>query len=143
MTEPNQPELTTKDRARLKRLLAVIEMLLSTRSMTLTQATTLLQAMINEGSSLTTLAERCDVSKTVTSRHIQDLGQRNRRKEPEGPDLLRSTRFANDDRRIRRVLLTERGADLGRKIIAIMKGKPDRTASAQIIDVFPQKPKLP
>jgi DNA-binding MarR family transcriptional regulator len=88
--------------------------------MTLQLAITYLQVTFEEGLTVSTLAARCNVSNTVMSRHLRDLGSVNRHRRT-GLELVALTQRAYGDRREYRVILTQRGAMVARQMIAALR----------------------
>jgi DNA-binding MarR family transcriptional regulator len=68
-----------------------------------------------DGLTVSELARRCDVRKTVASRYLSDLGLVDRHGRP-GLGLITMVQRVYGDRRQRHVHLTERGADIARQI---------------------------
>lgn len=124
MPEPEAEWLSPRDRVRLARFRQVIKFLLSMYgTMTTTQAITFVQVAMSEGElTVSGLAAVCGVGSTTISKHLRDLGARNRRGEP-SLGLITTMQRPYDDRRQHRVILTDRGVAVARMIVAIMKGQ--------------------
>ncbi len=84
------------------------------------QIRTFLRVACEEGLTVSDLAKRCGVKPCVISRHLRDLGTINRHHEP-SLGLITVIQCAHGDRRQRHVILTEHGAAIARKMIAILK----------------------
>jgi DNA-binding MarR family transcriptional regulator len=77
--------------------------------------TAFLQICIEEGLSVDEYAKRAELPQSTMSRHLLDLGDRNRKMEP-GLGLITS-RFNRFDHRKREYMLTERGRALRDKLV--------------------------
>ena len=90
------------------------------RTISLQLTFTFLQVAAEPGLTVTALAHRCGVGQTVMSRHLQDLGNINRRNKA-GLGLVAVTQRVYGDRRERYVVLTHRGAAVARQMIAAIR----------------------
>lgn len=119
----NDRPISTRERTASRRLAnALGELRLIHRTMPLQLARTYLHVTLEEGLTVTALAARCGVDVSVMSRHLQDLGNVNRHRK-RGLELVSLTQMIHGDRREHRVILTERGAALARRMIAHLKPK--------------------
>lgn len=103
---------------RMKRALEPMGSVHGTISLQLTY--TFLAVALNEGITVSALATRCRVSNTVMSRHLRDLGNINRHRKT-GLELVAVTQRVYGDRRERHVILTARGANVARQMIAALR----------------------
>ena len=79
-----------------------------------------------EGLTVTQLAQRCGLRKTVASRYLSDLGPINRYGEP-GFGLVTLVQKIYGDRRERRVYVTAHGAAIIRQIrVALTEARPQK-----------------
>ncbi len=83
---------------------------------------TFLKVATNEGATVSELAVKCSVSGAVMSRHLGELGGRNRRGGA-GLGLIAVVQEIHGDRRERRVVLTARGVAIARQAIAAARGE--------------------
>lgn len=102
---------------------------------------TFLTVAINEGLSVSELAVKCGVSGAVMSRHISELGARNRRRGP-GLGLVAVVQDSRWDRRERQVVLTDKGIAVAREAIAAVRGEGPR-AQQLLKGRPPRKPVTP
>ena len=91
---------------------------------TLSLAHTFVTVLLNEGKSLTELAEIMGSSVPTASRNVLDLGDRNRKKE-EGYKLVKSTPDPMNLRQ-NRYALTPKGRLLADQLLQIMIGDDDK-----------------
>jgi DNA-binding MarR family transcriptional regulator len=77
-----------------------------------------------DGLTVSELAKRCGVRKTLASRYLSDLGVVDRHGRP-GLGLITMAQRVYGDRRHRHVHLTERGVDMVRQIqVALTEARP-------------------
>jgi DNA-binding MarR family transcriptional regulator len=88
--------------------------------MSLPQAMTFIRVAWEEGLTISELAKRCGVQPNTISKHLRDLGPIDRRQKP-SLGLITVVQGVHDGRRLRHVVLTERGAAVARKMTAIVK----------------------
>jgi DNA-binding MarR family transcriptional regulator len=75
--------ISKEDQKDLERLLRVLDVLRGLNpTMPIQLAQTLLLVALNEGASLSDLAQKIDAKNSTISRHLRDLGARNRKLEP-------------------------------------------------------------
>lgn len=86
---------------------------------------TFLKVAINQGATVSELAIECAVSSAVMSRHLGELGARNRRGGA-GLGLIAVVPKSHWDQRERQVVLTDMGIAVARKAIAAMRGEGRR-----------------
>ena len=115
-------EVTPEERRAAAVLFAALEPFRKARKrMPLSLITTFMNVAIEEGLTVTELAKRCGMNGSVISKHLRDLGTVNRRQGP-GLELIAVVQQVHGDHRERRVILTERGGTLARKVVNAMKG---------------------
>ncbi len=108
-----------------------LEHLLSVhRTISLQLAVTYLHVALDEGLTVSALAARCNVSNTVMSRHLRDLGSVNRHWKT-GLELVAVTQRVHGDRREYRVILSQRGAMVARQMIAALRPATDLRRTAE------------
>jgi DNA-binding MarR family transcriptional regulator len=91
--------------------------------MTTTQAMTFLQVAMSEDElTVSTLAAMCGVAPSTISKHLRDLGTVNKRGEA-SLGLITTVQRAHDDRRLHRVILTDRGVVVVRMLMSLLKGQ--------------------
>jgi DNA-binding MarR family transcriptional regulator len=113
-------ELQAEDKAKLERLLhAVDEFAKIDKDMPLQMLRALLFVCIKEGVGPNELARQAGVSSTVMSRHLNDLGERNRYKE-DGHDLVEQ-HISLEDRRFRTPHLTPKGIAFRNLLLRTMR----------------------
>lgn len=95
---------------------ALMVLLALRRTMSYQLARTYLQVVDTEGLTVSDLAARCVVDKTVMSRHLHELGSHGG-----GLELVTMTQDVYGDRRERRVYLTALGAQVAREISEALK----------------------
>jgi DNA-binding MarR family transcriptional regulator len=116
----NKP-ITRQARAHSVRMGNALNVLLSMdRTMPLQLAWTFLHVACGEGLTASALATQCNVSRTVMSRHLRDLGSVNRHRKA-GLGLIVVTRCIHGDLRERHVTLTQRGVKVARRMIAALQ----------------------
>ena len=116
----NNKGLTRQARFHASRMKKALEPLRSVhRTISLQLAFTFLHVAYDEGLTVSALATRCNVSNTVMSRHLRDLGNINRHRKT-GLELVAVTQRVYGDRRERHVILTARGANVARQMIAAL-----------------------
>ena len=121
MTEATDQPITFEARRAAARLHGVLKVLVSMhRRMTLPQVLTFLHVAWEEGLTVSALATKIGVRPHTVSKYLRDLGPTNRRQEP-SLGLITIIQRAHGDRRIRHVILTERGATVARQTIAIFR----------------------
>ena len=112
-------ELQAEDKAKLERLLhAIDEFVALDRDMPLQMLRAMLFVCIKEGVGPNELARRAGVSSTVMSRHLSDLGERNRYKEV-GHELIEQR--IGEDRRYRVPYLTPKGIAFRNLLLRAMR----------------------
>jgi hypothetical protein len=113
-------ELSEADMRKLRAALAVIETFFKFRkTMPAQYIRTFLLVALDEGRGVLEYAERAGVAQSVMSRHLQDIGPRNRKKE-EGFGLVES-RDNPMELRKHQLTLTPRGRALAHQIIRNME----------------------
>ncbi|WP_027565277.1 MarR family winged helix-turn-helix transcriptional regulator [Bradyrhizobium sp. URHA0013] len=118
-----KPTLTEEEKAFARSLMLALEPFREIRStMPLQYVYTFLQVACDEGSGVTEYARSAGVSPTVMTRHLLDIGDRNRNRE-EGFGLVTQERDRNDLRR-HHARVTPTGKVLMRRIINALKTIP-------------------
>jgi DNA-binding MarR family transcriptional regulator len=113
--------LSDEQKDKLKQLLNALQPFLKTRpTMPMQYVVAYLLAALHEGSGVTELAERAGVSQSVMSRHLLDIGDRNRHKEDgfgwvtQRPDPM--------ELRKHQVTLTEKGRTIAAQVSRAIRG---------------------
>ncbi|MCP1967352.1 MarR family winged helix-turn-helix transcriptional regulator [Bradyrhizobium elkanii] len=124
MSEQSDWPPTPDDRALLIRMLNAVNILYSMDHRISTQlARTFLRVAEDEHQTVASLASKCGISAAVMTRHLQNLGSVNRNGNP-GLGLVEMVEGLYD-RRERRAILTERGAQAARLIYeTLVEPKP-------------------
>lgn len=118
-----KPSLTDDERAYARALLLALEPIRAIRpTMPLQHLYTFLQVTMDEGCGVTEYAKKAGVSTTVMTRHLLDIGDRNRQRE-DGYGLVTQERDLQDLRR-HNARVTPKGRALLSKIINAMKTIP-------------------
>ncbi|WLB91329.1 hypothetical protein [Bradyrhizobium japonicum] len=102
---------------------------------------TFLKAATNQGLSVSELAAKRAISGAVMSRHLGELGQRNRRGGA-GLGLIAMVQEIHGDHRERRVYLTDKGVALLHRVLAAIKGEGPMAQQSRK-PVSPRKPVTP
>ena len=121
--EPSTP--TPEEQEAAHRLFNVVRLLRSIHPrMNVQTAIVFAHVAENQGQTVAELAERCDESAAVMSRHLKNLGSVNRRNRT-GMELVTLVQRAYGDRREKRAVLTERGVRLSKLILeALIEERP-------------------
>ena len=107
-------------------MLDVVEVFLRLRKrLPASHIETFLTVATNEGLTVSELAVKCSVGGAVMSRHLGELGARNR-KGGAGLGLLAMVQQTHGDRRERQVVLTEKGVAVARQAVAAARGEGPR-----------------
>jgi len=108
--------LSDEEKKRLRALLAALEPFFGTRqTMPMQLVKSFLLAALHEGEGVTELAQRAGLSQSVMSRHLLDIGDRNRHMEAGfGWTTKRSDPM---ELRKHQVLLTSKGVGLAHKVV--------------------------
>lgn len=117
----HKQHLTDEEKRELQAFLNGLEVFLDiSKTIPLTYLRSFLLVALDEGESVTTYGNRAGLPQPVMSRHLLDLGERNRHKEP-GFGLVQSK---NDPMELRRsiVSLSNTGAALARRLGRVLKG---------------------
>jgi DNA-binding MarR family transcriptional regulator len=118
-----KPALTPEEKAYARALLLALEPFRDIRAtMPLQYVYTFLQVATEEGKNVTEYAQAAGISPTVMTRHLLDLGERNRARE-EGFGLITQERNPNDLRR-HHARVTPLGKALMRKIMNALRTIP-------------------
>jgi hypothetical protein len=118
-----KPTLTEEEKAYARALLLALEPFREIRgSMPLQYVYTFLQVATDEGKGVTEYAQKAGVSPTVMTRHLLDIGDRNRKAE-QGFGLVTQERDREDLRR-HHARITPTGKALMNKIMNALKTIP-------------------
>lgn len=118
-----KPTLTSEERAAMRALyLALKEFTALRPTMPLQYVMTFLLVATEEGKGVTEYAKMNEVSPTVMTRHLLDIGDRNRARE-EGFGLVTQERDATDLRR-HHARITPRGKGIAHRIMQALKTAP-------------------
>lgn len=121
MVSDFRQSLSAEEKAELRRLLATLETFRNLRStMPLQYVITFLLVCLDEGKGVTEYAKDAGVSQSVMTRHLEDIGDRNRHK-MEGFGLITQR---NDPLNLRKnqALLTNKGKGFASQLIRLLKG---------------------
>lgn len=118
-----KPNLTTEEKAYARALLLALEPFMDIRStMPLQYVITFLRVATDEGKNVNEYAQAAGMSPSVMTRHLLDLGDRNRARE-EGFGLITQERNQQDLRR-HHARITPRGKALMRRIMNALRTVP-------------------
>ncbi|MGM5019187.1 hypothetical protein [Tardiphaga sp. 367_B4_N1_1] len=118
-----KPTLTEEDRAALRALYLALKNFTALRpTMPLQYVMTFCLVGMEEGAGVTEYAKTAEVSPTVMTRHLLDIGDRNRARE-EGFGLVTQERDPTDLRR-HHARVTPKGAAMTRRIKEALKTAP-------------------
>lgn len=118
-----KPSFTDEERAYLRALqLALKQILKAKPTIPLSYVVTALSVALDENKGVAEYAEDCSMSPTVMTRHLLDLGERNRLKEP-GLGWIQQERDLFDLRK-HRARFTSIGAALFRDIVNTLRLMP-------------------
>ena len=118
-----KPTLTDEEKAFARALMLALEPFRAIRStMPLQYVYTFLQVACDEGKGVTEYAQKAGISVTVMTRHLLDIGDRNRQRE-EGFGLITQERDRNDLRR-HHARVTPTGKALMNRIVNALKTTP-------------------
>lgn len=118
-----KPTLTEEEKAYARALMLALEPFRAIRpTMPLQYVYTFLMVATNEGKGVVGYAKDAGVSPTVMTRHLLDIGDRNRERE-QGFGLVTQERDVQDLRR-HHARITPRGKALMHKIITALKTTP-------------------
>jgi DNA-binding MarR family transcriptional regulator len=117
---PIKQSFTDEEKVEARVLLTALEPFRQIRkTMPLQYVVAFLLSVIEEGEGITALADKAGVTQSVMSRHILDIGPRNRYGSGEGFDLV-TTRMDPMEMRRHQVLLTNKGRALYQQIMRAM-----------------------
>jgi DNA-binding MarR family transcriptional regulator len=117
-------DMPRRDRIAVIRLNRAFRLLLSKyRRISTAQARTFLSICAEEGLTVSTLALKCGVEPFTISRHLRELGTRNRRGDT-ACGLVDVRDLELGDNRERYVFLSDQGVTLFRQMIVAFKGEP-------------------
>ena len=120
LSPTGKPSFTAEEKAYIEGLLLALEPFLEIRhTMPLQYVTSFLRVALEEGEGVTEYAKKADVSKTVMTRHLLDIGERDREGH-EGFGLVLQKRDPQD-LRINRTYVAPKGAAKMRKAISALR----------------------
>lgn len=118
-----KPSFTDDERAHLRALLLALKPFIKAKpTIPLSYVITALTVALKENEGVAEYAKACDMSPTVMTRHLLDLGERNRLKEP-GLGWIEQERDLFDLRK-HRARFTAAGASMLRDVVHALKLAP-------------------
>jgi DNA-binding MarR family transcriptional regulator len=121
VVEPTYQPISFEDRRAARTVYRAVSVFVGLhRRIRLSQMVTFIQVCVEEGLTVAELAKRCKVEPHLISRHLRDLGTLNRKNQP-GLGLITVVQRFHGDKRERYVILTDHGASIARKVVALMK----------------------
>ncbi len=121
-----KPSFTEEERVYLRALLIALRLFIKAKpTLPLSYVITALTVALDENEGVAEYAEKCNMSPTVMTRHLLDLGERNRLKEP-GLGWIQQERDLFDLRK-HRARFTSQGAALFRSVVDTLKMLPRTT----------------
>lgn len=121
-----KPTFTEEDRAYIRTLLLTLRPFIKAKpTIPLSYVITTLTVALDENEGVAEYADRCDMSASVMTRHLLDLGHRNRHKEP-GLGWIVQERDLFDLRK-HRARFTSAGAAMIRSVLRTLRANHKET----------------